>query len=692
MSTPDEIRNVVVLGHKGTGKTSLVEAALFVAKVTPKLGKSGDRTSGLDDSPEERAHATTLEARPVSLRWSGKKVNLVDTPGEASFIADARLAAIACDAAIVCVSARDGVQTGTERSLALVRELNLPCLIVLTKMDDEHARPDEVLAQIKEHLRAPMAMMELAEGVGAKFQGVIAVRTGKAWVGRPEAPASIAPAPIPPESKSRFEAARAHLVDDVAGTDDALTEKYLSEGDLSQEELDAGARHAIAMGKLIPIYDASFTMPSGIVALLDAIVDLVPSPNERPPFANEGDTDKRDGKADGPLAAIVFKTHVDPHAGKISYVRVLSGTLRADANVVAGSTGQRDRVGTLSQGTWRETKPIPEAVAGDICAVAKLKVARTGDTISDEKRPFIAKLPASPPALYSRTLIVEGKGVEEKAVAALQRICEEDPGLGFKHDPQSREMLVEGLGALHLDITLERLRRRAQIDCRLGPPRIPYRETTRGRTTHVEGKQKKQTGGHGQYGVCYIDLEPLPRGSGFVFEDAIVGGVIPRQFIPSVEKGVKRAMEHGVLSGYPVVDVKVRLVDGKYHSVDSSDAAFQVAGFRAFRTAMQAAQPSLLEPIAKLEVTIPGDYLGDVIGDINARGGRVIGTSSAGTNSVVDAYVPLANTNDYEPKLTSITSGRGTFALGFDHYDFCSPHTTDKVIKESGFKHVEDED
>jgi elongation factor G len=253
-------------------------------------------------------------------------------------------------------------------------------------------------------------------------------------------------------------------------------------------------------------------------------------------------------------------------------------------------------------------------------------------------------------------------------------------------------MLIEGLGALHLDITLERLRRRASIDCRLGPPRIPYRETVRGRVQHIEGKQKKQTGGHGQFGVCFIDLEPLAHGAGFEFEDAIVGGVIPRQFIPSVEKGIRKAMDRGILAGYPVVDFKVRLVDGKYHSVDSSDAAFQVAGARALRAALQQAQPALLEPIAKLEVTVPGDYLGDVIGDINARAGRVTGTNSVGSNSVVEALVPLANTNDYEPKLTSITSGRGSFTIGFDHYDYCSPHTTEKIIKESGFKHVEEED
>jgi elongation factor G len=693
MSTPDDIRNVAILGHKGAGKTSLVEAALFVAKATPKLGKAGDRASGLDDSPEERAHVTTLETRPVSLRWNGKKVNLVDTPGEASFVSEALLGLSACDAAIVCVSARDGVQTGTERALHWVRERKVPCVVVVTKMDDEHAKPDEVIADVKAHLKTPIAVMEVPDGVGSSFHGVIAIRTGKAWIGKPEAPNSTASIPVPPESQPRVAEARSHLVDDVAGTDDTLTEKYLNEGDLSQEELDSGARHAVADCKLIPVYEASNTMPAGIVALLDAVVDLLPAPSARAAFSSaNGSGETRAPTADAPVSAVVFKTHIDPHAGRVSYVRVLSGTLKQDQTVVTGHDGHRDRVGALSQGTWKELKPLSEAVAGDICAVAKLKVARTGDTLSDEKKPFTLKIPPQPPALYARTLIVEGKGVEEKAAQALQRICEEDPGLVFKHDAQTREMLLEGLGALHLDITIERLRRRASIDCRLGPPKVPYRETVRARAKGVEGKQKKQTGGHGQFAVCYLDIEPMPRGAGFEFEDAIVGGVVPRQFIPSVEKGVRKAMDRGMLAGYPLVDFKVRLVDGKFHAVDSSDAAFQVAGARALRAAMQQAQLALLEPIVRLEVTVPGDYLGDVIGDINSRGGRVTGTDSQESSSVVQALLPLANTSDYEPKLTSITSGRGTFTLAFDHYDFCNPHTTDKVVKESGFKHVEEDE
>jgi elongation factor G len=690
MTTPGEVRNVAVLGHKGSGKTSLVEAALFVSRTTQKLGRAGDRASGLDDTPEERGHATTLEARPVSLRWNGIKVNVIDTPGEASFQAEARLALSVCDAAVVCVSARDGVQTGTERALAWVREHHVPCLVVLTKIDDEHARPDAVVADLKKHLQAVVALMEVPEGVGPSFHGIIAVRTGKAWE-KPEGPNSVAPGPIPPDQQPAAREARAHLVDDVAGTDDVLTDKYLEEGDLSQRELDEGASHAVRDCKLIPVYEAACTRPNGVVALLDGIVDLAPPPTQGHAFEGQ-DGETREARADGPLSALVFKTHVDPHAGRVSYVRVLSGTLRPDANLLVAATGQRERVGALSQGTWKELKPLTEAVAGDICAVAKLKTARTGDTLSEDKKPFAAKLPPLPPALYSRTLHVDGKGVEDKAAQTLHKLCEEDPGLVFKHDPQTREMLIEGLGALHLDITVERLRRRASLDCRLGPPRVAYRETARGRAAGVEGKIKKQTGGHGQYAVCVIELDPLPRGSGFVFEDAIVGGVIPRQFIPSVEKGMRKALERGVLAGYPVVDVKARLVDGKYHAVDSSDAAFQVAGARALRAALAASQPALLEPIAKLSVTVPSEHLGDAIGDLNARSGRVTGTDGSGAASVVEALIPLANTHDYEPKLTSLTSGRGTFALAFDHYDFCTPHTTDRVVKESGFKHVEEED
>jgi elongation factor G len=695
VTTPkaEDIRNVAVVGHKGSGKTSLIEAMLYLAKVAPRRGKPGDRACGLDDSPEEQSHMSTLETRLVTLPWAGKKINILDTPGDASLMSDTRMALAAADSIILVVSAKAGVEIGTERICRYVQENHLPCLVVLTKVDDEHAQLEEVVADIRA-LKAPVTLIEVPAGVGPQFHGVVDVETGKAWVGKPEAPTEVQGGAIPDEVRKQFDEIRAKLVDDVAATDDELTDHYLTAGDLTQQELDAGVRNAVASAKLVPVYYVSSTVPSGVVALLNGIVDLLPSPAQRPAWkgALPNKTEaERSPTAEAPVSALVFKTRIDPHAGRTSCLRVLSGVLRADAQLVCAKDGHRERVAQILQGAGKELKAIPDAVAGDLVFATKLKNARTGDTLSDEKQPFVLALPDRPLPLYSRAVLVD-KGAEEKVAIAIQRLAEEDPGLSFSHQAESRELILSGLGALQLEITLERLRRRIDLACRLGPPRIPYRETVTKKVTSVEGKQKKQTGGHGQFGVCYIDLEPMPRGSGFVFEDAVVGGVIPRQFIPSVEKGIQRALLQGMLAGYPVVDLKVRLVDGKYHSVDSSDAAFQVAGFRAFRTAVVAAHPVLLEPIAKLEVSVPSDAMGDVVGDLNSRHGKVLATNLDGDTSVISAYVPLAQTLDYEPALTGMTHGRGTFTLAFDHYDFCSPYVQEQVIKESGFKPIVDED
>jgi elongation factor G len=688
---PEDIRNIAVVGHKGSGKTSLVEAMLYLAKVAPRRGKPGDRSCGLDDSPEEKAHMATLESRFVTLMWGDKKINLIDTPGEASLLAETRLALSAVDGIVLVVSGKSGIETGTERLFRWARELALPCLVVVTKMDDEHARIDEVVEEVR-RLKAPITQVEVASGQGPSYRGVVSVRTGKAWL-KPEAP-GVESGPVPDELKEAVAQVRGKLVDDVAGTDDALADRYLTEGDLTDAELDRGARAAVGAGKLVPLLFASSTIPNGVAGLLNTIVRVVPPPSERPAW--KGTTPakqevKRAPVNDQPLAAIVFKTHIDPHAGKTSYVRVLSGVLRPDAQVICVSTGQRERVAQLLQGIGKDAKPLPEAVAGDMVFAAKLKHARTGDTLSDEKHPFTLMMPHRSPPLYSRS-VQTAKGLEEKVALALQRLVEEDPGLFFSHQDESRELIMSGLGAMQLEIALERLRRRSGIDCKLGPPRIPYRETVTRKVTNVEGKQKKQTGGHGQYGVCYIDLEPLSRGSGFVFEDAIVGGVIPRQFIPSVEKGVARAVSQGVLAGHIVVDVKVSLVDGKFHAVDSSDAAFQVAGFRAFRAAAASAHPVLLEPIVKMEVTVPSESMGDVVGDINSRHGKVLSTNIDGDTTTIAAYVPLSQTLEYEPVLTGMTHGRGTFTLSVDHYDICPPLVQDKVVKESGFKAIIEED
>jgi elongation factor G len=668
---PQDVRNVAVVGHKGVGKTSLIDAMLYIARAVARLG-----SGVLDDTPEEREHATTLEARVARLKWGDAVINLIDVPGDASLQAETRYALAAADAALLVISAADGVQSGTERAFRLIHEAGLPCLGVLTKVDDDSARVEEVVKDAHQRFKEPVDPMEVALGFGSRYRGVVTVVPPKAWIGAPEGPTAT-PSPVPAEVDEAVRSARAHLVDDVAGTDDALTDKYLTDGDLTPADLEAGLFADVAQGKLLPVYFASAVVPSGIVALLDAIVSLLP-----PPAA----------PLDEPAAAFIWKTHIDPHIGRISWARVRSGVLNQDVHLSNSRDGSRERIGQLLTGLGRELGPVGEAVAGDIVAISKLKATGTGDTISDEKHPVTLPRPELPPALYSRALQPDERGKDDKLGAALLRLAEEDPGLVVSHDETGHELVVSGSGPFHLELTLERLRRKSGLGAHLGSPRIAYRETITRKVATVEGKQKKQTGGHGQYGVCYIDIEPLPRGAGFQFENAIVGGVIPRQFVPSVEKGVQRAMERGALAGYRVVDVKVRLVDGKTHSVDSSDAAFQAAGFKAFRAAVAAAHPVLLEPIVKLQVSVPDGSTGDALGEINARRGKVVGTDTDGEQTVITAWVPLAETLDFEPKLASMTRGKGTFTLSFDHYDVCPEHVRERVTAQSGYHPKEEED
>jgi elongation factor G len=696
MTASADIRNVALIGHKGSGKTSLAEAMLHVARATPKLGKVDDKSSVLDDTVEEKEHAASLEASVAYLTWNGKKVNVVDTPGEGSFLTETRLALGAVDAAVLVVSARDGVQPITERVFSWTRQLGLPCIVVVSKVDAENAKPEEVIAEIKARLKAPVAVMEVHAGEGLAYQGVITLRTKKAWLGKPESPTAAVPVPIPDALVKEVENARSKLVDDVAGTSDDLTEKYLTDGDLTQEELDQGLRDAVKRAAVVPIYFASGTRPSGVAALLDGIVELVPPPGAHAVFQGIAPGKKtpaeRPPTSDAPAAAYVFKSSFDQHAGRTSFARVISGTIKADSTLLNASTGNPERLGKIANVVGKDVKQIDEAVAGDIVALLKLKATLSGQTLSDEKSPFLYTAPDLPPSLFSRGVKFEGKGAEEKVGTALHRLTEEDPGLSVHMDEATRELVVSGQGALHLEITVERIRRRVGIDCRLGPPHIAYKETITRKVAGTEGKHKKQSGGHGQFGVCYIDIEPNPRGGGFVFEDAVVGGSIPRQFIPSVEKGIVKSMARGFLAGFQMIDVKVRVYDGKYHDVDSSDAAFQLAGSKGFKAACAQAKPVLLEPIVKLQVTVPSVAMGDVIGDINSRRGRVSGTDSVEDNTIVNAFVPLAEVLEYESKLKSMTQGKGTFSMSVDHLEICPPIVQDKVIKDSGFKVAEDED
>jgi elongation factor G len=691
-----DIRNIALIGHKGSGKTSLAEAMLYLAKATPKLGRVDDRSSVLDDAAEEKEHGATLEASVAHLMWNGKKVNLVDTPGEGSFLAETRLSLGAVDAVLLVISAKDGVQPITERVFAWARELALPTMIVISKVDVENAAPDDVVAEIKARLKVPLAVMEIPVGEGAAYQGVIAVRNRKAWIGKPETPLTIAASPVPDAHVKAVEAARGKLVDDIAGTNDALTESYLTEGDLTQEQLDLGLREAVKSSAIVPVYFTSGTRPSGVVALLNAVVEFIPPPETHAVWKGIHATKKTEAErlpsAAAPTALYVFKTSIDQHAGRTSFARVLSGSIKPEMALLNTSNAHPERLGKIFNVVGKEAKSVDEASAGDIVALAKLKSTHSGQTLSDEKAPFRYEAPELPAALFSRGVQLDGKGSEDKVGTALHRLAEEDPGLAVHLDEGTRELVVSGLGALHLEITVERIRRRIGVDCRLGPPHIAYKETLSATASGVEGKHKKQSGGHGQFGVCYIDLAPNERGEGFAFEDAVVGGAIPRQFIPSVEKGIVKAMARGVLAGFPMIDVKVRLLDGKYHDVDSSDAAFQMAGSKAFKAGAAQAHPVLLEPIVKMRVTAPSAAMGDIIGDLNSRRGRISGTDTLDDSTIVNAYVPLSEVLEYESKLKSMTQGKGTFSMTVDHLEICPPAVQDKVIKDSGFKVEADED
>jgi elongation factor G len=675
-SRPEDIRSVAVLGHKGAGKTALIEAMAYLAKGVPRLGKAGDRGLGLDDTPEEAAHLGTFETRLVTLSWGGTRIQLLDTPGEGGFWADTQLAFAAADAVLLVVSARAGVETGTQRLARMALAAKKPCLVAITRCDDEQARVEDVVQEVR-LLKEPLAIVEVPHHrpEGAALDGVVSVATMKAWVGHRESPDQLEPDPIPDDVKDEVRKTREKLVDDVAGTDDTLADHYLTDGDLANDELRDGEHRAVAQNKLVPVLFTSATTPFGIIALLDAIVDLAPTPRET-------------HDCDGPLSALVVKTKVDSH-GRSSLVRVMSGTLRSDSHVLCSGSGERERIGQLFPGNG--ARAVTEASAGELVLVPKLKSARGGDTLYDDKASVALELPPPPVPIFSRAVISPQKSMDEKVAQALRLLEEEDPGLSVTLGADGHQLVVSGLGALHLDITLERLRRRTKLDVKLGPPRIEYRETITRPVRGVEGKQKKQTGGHGQYGVVVLDVEPLPRGSGFEFEDAVVGGAVPRQFIGSVKKGVERALARGVLAGYAVVDVKVRLVDGKHHSVDSSDAAFQTAGYKGFLAAARAAHPILLEPLAKMSLTVPSQALGDVLGDLAARSGTVLGQEVDGEHAQIDAYLPIAQLSDYEPVLSARTQGRGRFVFGFDHYELVPPAIQSKIVRDSGFTSAEED-
>jgi elongation factor G len=686
------IRNVCLVGHGGSGKTSVAEAILFDTGATTRLGSVLDETSTFDFEPEELKRQSSISSAFAATEWQKRKIQLIDTPGDNNFFVDARNSLWASDIAAICISAVDGVQVMTEKMYALAEQLDIPRLVIVNKQDRERADFGATLETARQNLSKRIAPLIIPIGAEDEFKGVIEVLGQKAFKFAGDGSKGVEEMPLPAEMKDEVAAAREKLIEVIAESDDALMEKYLETMELSDAEIDAALPKAITSGQLVPAVVTSATKNVGIQPLLDLICDRFPSPADRP--ARKGAVDGNEIEVppdpDAPFAATVFKTVLDKFTGSLAIARIWSGTLNADTGFFNVTKDEKERFGSILIPFGKKQEPVPSAGPGDIIALAKLKSTTIGHSICDEKRkiafPFLPEV--SPIITYA--VRAKDKNEEDKVGQGLNRIAEEDPTIKIIRDAEVKETQIAGMGQVHIELTIEKLRRKFDVEVELNPPKIPYRETIRKKVENIEGKHKKQTGGRGQFGVCYIHVEPLPRGGGFEFVNAIVGGAIPRQWIPSVEKGIVARMVKGVIAGYNLVDVKVTVFDGKYHDVDSSDAAFQMAGSKGFKAAVEKADAYLLEPIWNLEVVTPDEFMGDVMGDISSRRGRVMGMEARGRNQVIRAQAPMGELLRYANELDSITGGRGTFTVSFSHYDEVPRDVQEKVV--AAYKGDEEED
>jgi elongation factor G len=680
---PAKIRNIAVVGHRGSGKTSLVEGLLFTTGAKSRLGTVVDGTTALDHDEDEIKRQMTISAGLTHVDWAGNRLNLIDTPGEASFINETLGTLPVVEGVLVLVNAISKVEVQTERLWKRARELGVSRVAAVNMMDRERADFDDALAALKARFGNEVVAAALPIGSEAGFKGVVDLVAMKAYTYSGNS-GKATEGPIPDDMAEAAAEAREALVDKVAEADDALLEKYLEGTELTQQEVTEALTTAVAAGSVAPVIPVCATKNIGSDRLLQLLLD-VPSPVSSGPrkAAKVPSGDEIDLVCDtaAPTAMFVFKTIYDQFSGRVNLARIFSGKIATDTQLVNERTGEKERTGNILLMQGKETKALEEAGAGDIVALAKLKETGTGDTLSDAAHPVRYARYELPPAAISFALSPKNRGEEEKVSNGLRRLGEEDPAMGLKFDPQTKEMLISGTSQVHVEVILDKLKRRFGVEVVLHPPQVPYRETIRKKAI-AQGRHKKQTGGRGQFGDCWIEVEPQPRGGGYHFEDAIFGGSIPRNFIPAVEKGVVEAMEHGVIAGYPVVDVKVKLTDGSYHNVDSSELAFKLAGGLAWNKAMESAAPVLLEPVMNVEVIAPEENMGDIMGDLSSRRGRPQGSENMGEMDAIRAQVPLAEMLTYAPQLRSMTAGRGSFTLEFDHYDEVPAQLVEKIVAE----------
>ena len=667
----ERIRNIVLLSHSGAGKTILAEAMLHAAKVTNRLGRVEDGTTASDFEPEERKRGGSVSAAVMNVPWNGAKINVIDTPGYADYRGEVVSGARVADTAVIVVAAQAGVEVGTSQMWNLAERRSLPRVLYISKMDRENADFDGVVANLQERFGRHLVPVCLPVGAESAFSGVVSLLDPNADV-----PAQVA---------DSVEEARERLVEAVAEIDDDLATKYLEGEEITHDEMIDGVKSGLIEGALIPILAGSPLKEAGVSEFMDFVAEYLPSPAESPPAeARAPGSDEwtaLDCDASAPAAALVFKTAADPFVGKISYFRVYGGSVTADSQMLNAARGETERVAQVFEIRGRQQDAVPALAAGDIGAVAKLNSVLTGDTLSARDKPAILRGIDFPAPVYRMAVYPKSKSDVDKMTSSLARIVEEDPSLIVMREPNTNEMLMGGLGDTHLDVALEKMKRKFGVEMILDTPRVPYMETI-SRRARVEYRHKKQTGGHGQFGHVWIEVEPLPRGSGFEFSDTIVGGVVPREYIPSVEKGVRGALSDGVVAGYPVVDMKATLVDGSFHTVDSSGVSFEIAGSHAATKGLQQANPVLLEPIMKVEITVPDDFTGDIIGDLNGRRGRIQGMipNGDGTTSV-QVEAPQSEMLTYATELRSQTQGQGVFTMDFDHFEEVPSHLVDRVVR-----------
>ena len=674
------IRNVALFGHGKSGKTSLAEALLFTAGKINRLGKVDDGSSVMSYDPEEIQRKLTICSSFNNYNWKKHTTYLTDTPGDDNFINETKFAARVVDNAIFTIGAVLGVKFQTEKIAAYIQDAELPTIIFLNKMDRERANFEKVVDEIKYKLPQEPAVIYLPIGAEADFKGAVDIIKGTAYFFSGDG--KVKEGPIPDDMQDEADFALEQLMEQVAETDDELVEQFLEEGTIDKKDLINGLKKAVRTGKLAPVIPGSATLNFGTELLLNAITEYLPSPADRPTQVGINpqtkDLVELPPLADAPFSGLVFKTTADPYAGQLTIFRVFSGTLSGD-NFYNAKKDATERFNQLFLMEGKEVRPIDEAVPGMIVALAKLKETGTGDTLCTKENPVLYEGldPIKPVMTFA--VSPSKKDDEDKLFSSISKMLEEDPTLKLTRDQQTREILLSGVGQIHLQVLGDKIKRKFGVEMQLQAPKVPYKETIKGKA-RVQGKHKKQSGGRGQFADSWIEMEPLQRGGGFLFEDKIVGGVIPRQYIPAVEKGIIEAMEKGAIAGYPMVDVKVALVDGSFHAVDSSEMAFKISGSLAFKKAAQESSPVLLEPIMNMAIYIPGDCVGDVIGDLNGRRGRVMGMDSQDNLEVVTAQVPMSEMLEYSPTLTSITGGRGTYTAEFSHYEEVPAQIADKII------------